>query len=108
MFTLYKKYKMKNVYGGSKMEMMVGVVVVSFILSAILNNLAAKKGWKKKAEIYADDRAYIRMLPVVLIIIYIVTILVLPKLGIALPLALLLTIQLICITLAVFLFELFR
>lgn len=89
------------------MEMIV-VVVVSVILSAILNNLAANKGWKKKAEIYADDKAYLRALPVVLIILYIVTILVLPGLGIVLPTAVLITIQIICVTLAVFLFELFR
>lgn len=84
------------------------VVGISFILSAILNNLAANKGWKKKAENYADDRSYLRMLPILLIILYIVTILIFPKLGIVLPIVVLLTIQVICITLAVFLFELFR
>ncbi|MGL5353851.1 MAG: hypothetical protein ACRDA5_11095 [Clostridium sp.] len=89
------------------MEIIV-VVVVSFMLSAMLNNLAEKKGWKKKAEIYADDRAYLRALPLVLIILYLVTVLVLPRVGIILPLEILLTIQVICITLAVFLFELFR
>ena len=89
------------------MEIIV-VVVVSFMLSAMLNNLADKKGWKKKAEIYADDRAYLRALPLVLIILYVVTVFALPRMGIILPLAVLLTIQVICITLAVFLFELFR
>lgn len=46
------------------------VVVLSFVLSAILNNLAAKKGGKKKAEIYAEDRTYFKILPVVLIGLY--------------------------------------
>ncbi|MGL5085495.1 MAG: hypothetical protein ACRC68_07220 [Clostridium sp.] len=89
------------------MEIIV-VVVVSFMLSAMLNNLADKKGWKKKAEIYAEDRAYLRVLPVVLIILYVVTVFALPRIGIVLPLAVILTIQVICITLAVFLFELFK
>ncbi|MBB6625545.1 hypothetical protein [Clostridium gasigenes] len=89
------------------MEIVV-VIVLSFVLSAILNNLAAKKGWKKKAEIYAEDRNYLKILPVVLIGLYIVTVLVLPRVGIVLPVAILLIIQVICITLAVFLFELFR
>lgn len=107
MFTICKKYKKKNVGGGIRMEIVI-VVGISFALSAMLNNLSANKGWKKKAEVYADDRAYLRMLPVLLIGLYIVTILVLPKLGIVLPLLILLTIQIICITLAVFLFDLFR
>lgn len=104
MFTLGKN---ENTYGGENMDVIV-VVVVSVILSAILNNIAASKGWKKKAEIYADDRAYLRMLPIVLIVLYIVTVLVLPKMGIVLPSAILITIQIICVTFAVFLFELFR
>ncbi len=89
------------------MEIVV-VIVVSFVLSVILNNLVEKNGWKKKAEIYAEDRKYLKILPVVLIALYIVSVLVLPRVGIVLPVAILLTIQLICITLAVFLFELFR
>lgn len=87
---------------------MVIVVILSLILSAILNKLAVSKGWKKKVEKYGNDRAYIRLLPILLIVIYLATVLVLPRVGIILPLPLLLIIQVVCITLAVFLFELFR
>ena len=89
--------------------MQIAVVVgISFILSAILNGLASKKGWKKKAEIYVDDKSYLKALPVALVILYIVTVMLLPRVGIILPVVVLITIQIICITFAVFLFELFR
>ena len=87
---------------------MIIVVIVSIILSSILNKVAESKGWKKRAEIYADDKTYLRALPIVLIIVYIGIVLGLPMLGINLAVAILLTIQVLCITLAVFLFELFR
>lgn len=84
------------------------VVVVSLILSSILNKLSSDKGWKKKAEEYVDDKAYMKILPVLFILIYLVVIIGLPMLGILMPTIVLIAIQIICITLAAFFFELFR
>lgn len=82
------------------------VIVASFIMGSLLNYISEKKGWKNKAEKVADDKPYVRSLPIVMIAIFIIALFVLPKMGVTAEI--IIAIQVITITLAVFFFELFR
>ena len=88
------------------MQLMIIVLVVSFLLSVLLNKLAEKMGWKDKAMKYIDEKPQMRSLPMVLGVVGIIALLVMGKLGV--DTFILVPIQVVIITIAVFLFELFR
>lgn len=89
-----------------RMEMLIIVMVASFVLSVLLTKLSEKKGWKKKAEKYIDDKPYMGSLPWILGAVALLTIIFGPRLG--MPGFLVISLQVVSITVAMFLFDLFR
>lgn len=86
--------------------LMIVVVIVSFVLSLGLNKLAEKKGWKDAAMKYIDEKPQMKSMPIIIGVIGVIALLFLGRMGI--NIYILVPVQVVIVTLAVFLFELFR
>lgn len=89
------------------MGLVIFVVGGSYLLSILLNKIGQQKGWKKKAMAYLDEKPAMRNLPIVVGILGVAALVVIPKLGFN-NIMIMIPFQVIVITLAAFLFELFR
>ena len=83
------------------------VMAVSFVIAIILNKVTEKTNLKEKCEELVDDKSFVKWTPLVFIVLYFVIIkFVVPGLGLG-AISAIIT-QIICITAAVYTFELFN
>lgn len=88
------------------MYLMIIVIIVSLVLSMTLNKLAVNNGWKEKAMEYLDENPRKRSLPMYIGGVGILVVILLNMLK--MPIIVIVPVQIIIVTFAVFLFELFR
>lgn len=87
-------------------EMIMIVMITSFVLSILLNKISEKKGLKKKAEKMLDEKPYLSSVPWIIGAIALFVIIFGSRIGLNLPI--IIGIQVVAITVAMFLFDLFR
>lgn len=83
------------------------VMAASFIIALILNKITEKTNIKEKCEEVVDNKPFIKWTPLLFIILYFIIIkFVVPGLGLGVISAI--VTQIVCITAAVYTFELFN
>lgn len=89
------------------MSNIVIIMVASLIISVILNKITEKTNLKEKCEKIVDNKPFVKWTPLVFLALYFFIIkFVVPNLGLSAMSAIIA--QIICITAAVYTFELFN
>lgn len=88
------------------MESLIIVVVASTIISIILSKVSNLYDWRKKVEKHIYDKPYLRSIPWIMIGGFIISTYILPSLGFGL--GVMITIQVLVVSVAMFLMDLFK